>query len=393
MHVLDGERRSRRTLVLTEHFLPERGGSINWLLETYSRYRADEVIVVTTQGLDGSLTGEGLPFPVDRLPMRLKDWDPMRPSSFCWYARLLRHVWRRCRRRDIAQLHCAKVLPEGLIAILLSYVMRLPYVVYAHGEEILIAGSSRKLSWFLPRVYGNARLVIANSYHTKALLSAIGVPVERIRIVHPAVDATALQANEEAAIAVRARHRLGRSPLLLTLGRLQPRKGQDMVIRALPCILQRFPEVRYLIAGTGEDGDRLRRLAGELRVSDHVVFAGAVPDAERAAYYAACDVFIMPNRQIGPDIEGFGIVFLEAAAAGKPVIGGKSGGTGEAIVDGETGLRVDGTDANEIARAVVALLSDPVKARTLGENGRRRVVAEFTWEAAVQRTRQLAECA
>jgi phosphatidylinositol alpha-1,6-mannosyltransferase len=220
-------------------------------------------------------------------------------------------------------------------------------------------------------------------------LENLGAQPEKIHVIYPGVDTEALHANHEMVLAVRRRHHLEESPVLLTMGRLQRRKGQDMVIRALPRILQKFPTVKYVIAGTGEETSSLQQLAHDVGVSEKVIFAGYVPDSEQGAYYAACDVFIMPNRQIGPDIEGFGMVFLEAGAAGKPVIGGRSGGTGEAILEGETGLRVDGTNEEEIAAAVIALLSDPQRARAMGECGRRRVKAEFSWHSVVQRTRLL----
>ena len=121
-----------------------------------------------------------------------------------------------------------------------------------------------------------------------------------------------------------------------------------------------------------------------------VIFAGLVGNRELLEYYAACDLFVMPNRQIGEDIEGFGIVYLEAAAMGKAVIGGKSGGTDDAIVEGVTGLRVDGTNVEDISSAVISLLADPEKARAMGENGRRRVEKEFSWDSVCQQTRLLA---
>jgi phosphatidylinositol alpha-1,6-mannosyltransferase len=174
------------------------------------------------------------------------------------------------------------------------------------------------------------------------------------------------------------------------MGRLQRRKGQDMVIQALSLILKKFSNVKYLIAGIGEELAALQQLAQDLGVWDNVVFVGQVTDHERAAYYAACDVFIMPNRQIGADIEGFGMVFLEAGAAGKPVIGGKSGGTGEAIKDGVTGLRVDGDNVKSIVGAVLSLLTDSTKAHAMGERGKQWVETAFAWESIVERTRQLA---
>jgi phosphatidylinositol alpha-1,6-mannosyltransferase len=162
-----------------------------------------------------------------------------------------------------------------------------------------------------------------------------------------------------------------------------------MVIRALPSVAKKFPDVKYIIAGTGEEYDFLQRLAGEVGVEDKVIFVGQIDNDEQAAYYAACDIFLMPNRQIGADIEGFGMVFLEAGAAGRPVIGGRSGGTGEAIQDGVTGIRVDGENVHAISEAVIDLLSDSQKARTMGERGRQWVQTVFSWELIVERTRQV----
>jgi phosphatidyl-myo-inositol dimannoside synthase len=265
-----------------------------------------------------------------------------------------------------------------------------PYLLYAHGEEIQMRLTSRMLGWLIPPLYKGADAIIANSRHTKELLELIGVRPERIHVIHPGVNAAEFRATEDARRTVRQRHRLGEAVTLLTVGRLQRRKGQDMVIKALPLIKERFPKVKYLIVGTGEAHASLQRLAQDHGVREDVVFAGSISDGDRAAYYAACDLFLTPNRQIGADIEGFGIVFLEAGAAGKPVIGGKSGGTGEAIIEGVTGVRVEGESVEAVAEAVIDLLAHPEKARAMGERGRLRVETEFNWESVVERTRQVA---
>jgi phosphatidylinositol alpha-1,6-mannosyltransferase len=290
----------------------------------------------------------------------------------------------------IQQIHCAKVLPEGLIAWALRCFCGLPYLLYAHGEEILIAQSSRKLAWVVPRIYRGAAAVIANSRNTKKLLQNIGVDASRVHIIHPGVDAQSFCVSPHAAQRIRQKHQLGTAPVLLTVGRMQRRKGQDMVIQSLPRIRQRIPQVKYVMVGTGEELVSLATLAQVLGVQDSVIFAGSVPDQELASYYASCDVFIMPNRQIGDDIEGFGIAYLEAGAAGKPVIGGTSGGTEDAIVDGVTGLRVNGNSSVEIANAVIDLLSTPDRAKAMGTRGRQRVENEFAWDVIVERTRQVA---
>jgi phosphatidylinositol alpha-1,6-mannosyltransferase len=377
------------TLVLAEHFLPDCGGTITWILQTYRRYQPAEVVLVVGEHGDTRLLDQTLPFKVKRVSMSMSDWDPTLPVSLWRYARMLRHVLVNCRKHQIRQIHGVKVLPEGLIAWFTRRLTGTPYLLYAHGEEISTALTSRKLRWLIPRLYHGAAAIIANSCETKALLEDIGVRSKKIHVIHPGVEAMAFRMGHDAALAIRQRHKLGQSPVLLTVGRLQRRKGQDMVIQTLPRIAKSFPDVKYVIVGTGEEYDFLQRLVCESGVQDRVIFIGQVNDGERAAYYAACDVFIMPNRQIGADVEGFGIVFLEAGAAGKPVIGGRSGGTAEAIQDGVTGIRVDGEKVEAIAEAVIDLLSDSQKALAMGERGRQWVEAAFTWESIFERTREL----
>jgi phosphatidylinositol alpha-1,6-mannosyltransferase len=377
------------TLVLSENFLPDCGGTITWILQTYRRYHPAEVVLVAKEHGDTRLLDQTLPFKVERIPMGMKEWDPTAPASLWRYLCMLRQVLRSCRRHHIQQLHCMRVLPEGLIGWCVCLMTRRPYLVYAHGEEILISLGSRKLRWLILRVYNRAAAIIANSRKTKALLEGMGVRPGKIQVIHPGVEATAFRIGEDAGRAIRQRYHLGQSPVLLTVGRLQRRKGQDMVIQALPRIAKRFSEVRYVIAGAGEERDFLERLACELGVRDKVIFVGQIENGEQAAYYAASDVFLMPNRQIGADVEGFGIVFLEAGAAGKPVIGGQSGGTAEAIQEGVTGIRVDGENVEAIAAAVIDLLTDSDKARAMGERARQWVEKAFSWESVVERTRQV----
>ncbi len=378
-----------RTMVLTEHFLPQKGGSINWLLNTYGRYKSGEVVFVASCCQGDRLTDQNLSFNVERIPMMMTDWDPFIPSSLLRYLRIVWEVNKCCHAYSVEQIHCAKVLPEGLVAWVMRPFKNIPYLIYAHGEEILTALTSRKLSWLLPRIYRGAEAIIANSRNTKSLLQGIGVDPGKICIIHPGVDRQSFRAREDEIESIRQKHHLGKSPLLLTVGRMQRRKGQDMVIRALPHIKQRVTNVKYILVGNGEELAALQTLAQTLGVTESVVFAGSVPDQDLAAYYAVCDVFVMPNRQIEGDIEGFGMVYLEAGAAGKPVVGGQSGGTEDAILEGITGLRVDGNNVEAITNAVVSLLIQPEKARAMGEAGQRRVEEEFTWEAVVGRTRQL----
>jgi phosphatidylinositol alpha-1,6-mannosyltransferase len=176
---------------------------------------------------------------------------------------------------------------------------------------------------------------------------------------------------------------------LLSVGRLQRRKGHDLVLAALANWRPDDPPVRYLIAGDGDYRNALETEARSLGIRDRVVFLGPVTDDELPGLYAASDIFVLPNRRDGVDFEGFGIVFLEAAAAGLPCIAGRSGGVPEAVQDGETGVLVSGTDALELAEVIRRLARSTDERRRMGERGRRRALHEFRWEDGVRRLTDL----
>ncbi len=191
--------------------------------------------------------------------------------------------------------------------------------------------------------------------------------------------------------AVRARLGLTDRPVVVCVSRLVPRKGQDTLILAMPRILAREPDAVLLIVGGGPYEKDLRRLAAETRVADSVVFTGAVPWAELPAHYGAGDVFAMPcrTRRGGLDVEGLGIVYLEASATGLPVVAGDSGGAPDAVLDGETGWVVRGGSAEDCADRVVALLGDAELRERMGERGRLWVEERWRWDLLAERLREL----
>ena len=186
---------------------------------------------------------------------------------------------------------------------------------------------------------------------------------------------------------VRRRYGLSDRPVIVCVSRLVPRKGQDALIRALPAVRRRVPDVALLIVGGGPYADRLRRLAGDLPVH----FTGSVPWPDLPAHYAAGDVYAMPcrTRRRGLDVEGFGIVFLEASAVGLPVVAGDSGGSPDAVQDGETGYLVDGRDLVALTDRLVTLLTDRGLAARLGAAGRAWVESTWRWEVQAQRMDEL----
>jgi len=384
-------------LCLSEMYLPHKGGHVIWLHEVLRRLGGATVVAGELPDLPRSEDIDGVD--VLRVPLRRLRW--LRPESLPLYVRMLIVGATRTAQLHPQVLVAPRVLPEGLVANLVGRLFRLPCVVFAHGEEISRAQSYRPLPVrrkatylakrsLLWRVFYASDLIIANSRSTERLLSEGGVGPEKVSVVHPGTCPRTFAPGEKDYHLAR-RLGLHGAKIILTVGRLTRRKGHDMVMRAMPQILRRCPDAIYVIGGAGGYGKDLRALAVALGIQPKVRFLGEVPQDLLPGLFRLADVFVMPNRETegSHNIEGFGIVFLEASACAVPVVGGRSGGAPEAIAEGETGLLVDGTSPREIAEAVVRILQDPALSQRLGRNGRRRVLSGFTWDHSAGRIREL----
>jgi phosphatidylinositol alpha-1,6-mannosyltransferase len=237
---------------------------------------------------------------------------------------------------------------------------------------------------------GTDAVTYISDYTRRRFASAFGAHAA-LEHVPPGVDTDRFAPDEVARAELRARYRLGNRPVVACVSRLVPRKGQDMLIRALPAIRQRVHGAALLIVGGGPYRSALHRLAHSFGVADHVVFTDGVPSAELPAHHAMADVFAMPcrTRGAGLDVEGLGIVYLEASASGVPVVAGRSGGAPETVRDGETGVVVDGHDVGAIAASVSDLLADPQRAARMGAAGRRWAVDNWQWSNQAARLADL----
>lgn len=293
--------------------------------------------------------------------------------------------------RRAAEAHRAEVVVFGAAWPLgtLGRVVDVPTLALTHGHE---AGMARVgLGPLIGRV---ARSVDALSVISRYTAEAVGPHVRgKTRVVElaPGVDTTAFH-PEVAGEHIRDRHDVPRdAPLAVCVSRLVARKGQDVLVEAWPAVVARLPAARLLIAGDGPREDRLQRRVRALGLDNAVTLAGPVAWLDLPGYHAAGDVFAMPcrTRMGGFDVEGLGIVYLEAQACGRPVVAGRSGGAPEAIVDGETGLVVDGRDPAAVATAVADLLADPARRATMGVAGRAFVEANYAWPVIVARLQHL----
>lgn len=256
--------------------------------------------------------------------------------------------------------------------VIISKFFRIPYIMCTYGIEVW-----RDLPVWQIQALKDAIRIITISRYTKQKLIEKGIDDKRIFLIHPRVDINRFN-NIYNTKRIRLAYNIEGKKILMTVGRMvsnERYKGHDELISVMPDIIKKISNVVFLIIGGGDDVERLQGLCKSLRLEDHVIFAGKVRDDELPFYYNACDVFVMPSRVILKDDgrwggEGFGIVFLEASACGKPVIGANSGGTLDAVVDQETGILVDPTNKKSLIEAIIKLLSNLEYADRLGKNGR-----------------------
>ena len=364
-----------KTLVISNDFPPRPGGIQSFVHALAVRQPADEVVVYAPAWKGAGEFDAAQPFPVVRHPTSL-----MLPGPA-----VLR------RAKAIAAAHgCDRVWfgAAAPLALLAGSLDLARSVASTHGHEVgwAMLPGARQL---LRKIGRDVDVVTYLGDYTRAKL-APAMPQATLAQLPSGVDTTLFRPGAGGA---EVRRRLGLSdrPVVVCVSRLVPRKGQDILLRALPQIQRRVPGAALLCVGGGPDQPRLQRLAVEVGVADDVVFTGSVPWSELPAYYDAGDVFAMPcrTRRAGLEVEGLGIVYLEASATGLPVVAGRSGGSPDAVRQGETGVVVDGRSVAAVAEAVATYLADPALAQRVGAAGRAWVEQEWRWDLIAERLRGL----
>jgi phosphatidyl-myo-inositol dimannoside synthase len=369
-----------RTLLVTNDFPPRPGGIQSYLHTFAGQLPPDDLVVYAPRWRgDSHLRFDAKqPFQVVRHPTPL-----MLPTPG-----VLRRARTIMRAEGCDTVWFGAAAPLALLAAPLRRAGAGKIVASTHGHEVgwsMLPAARQAL-----RVIGEHTDVVTYvSKYTRGRFAAAFGPNAALEHLPPGVDPEKFRPDPAARAQLRERYGLGDRPTILCLSRLVPRKGQDVLLVAMRRIRERIPGAVLVIAGSGPYEDRLRGLAEALGVADDVVFTGRVASAELAAHHTIADVFAMParTRGAGLDVEGLGIVYLEASATGVPVVAGTSGGAPETVLDGESGRVVDGRRADRVAEAIADILADRDAAAAMGAAGRAFVERHWRWDTLGARLR------
>jgi phosphatidylinositol alpha-1,6-mannosyltransferase len=369
-------------LFLTDYYLQHAGGSLvyyNNLLTRFVPQYAERVTVLTKkvpgwQEFDRRESSDALRILRSFSP--LPDWKVYQyPKALLPLASAVKQLLRQ--RIDV--VHVGDLFPQGVVGLVLKQLFGMPYIIYVHGDEIAQTDKRRFQPILRNRIYRAADGIVAANEFSRQRLLRIGIPESRICKILPGVDMDLFCPLPRDERLVRELS-LDGTVVLLTAARLVPRKGHAQVLRALASIVDRVRPLRYLIAGDGPERSNLIRLAAELGLSSIVTFLGDVSNDRLRDFYNLADVFVLANQEpLDGDIETFGMVFIEANATGKPVIGVRSGGVEEAVLHGVTGMLVPPNDVDALAACLKDLLLNSELRALLGDAGLRRVREHFNW--------------
>ena len=268
----------------------------------------------------------------------------------------------------------------GILGVLAKHLFSVPYVIAGHGSEFLLKGRLRRMIRDLS--YRQSSLVLLNSDFSYQHYREAGLPVDLARVVSLGADEAHFNEKNADIRDIRKKHQLGQRPVLLTVGSISERKGQAFVVSALEYLKPEFPDILYMIVGTGPAEVSLKKQIQAMNLEDNVLFCGRVAQEDLPAYYAACDIFVL-NSTILEDgsSEGFGIVLIEANLLKKPVVGTRGCGIEDAIENEKSGFLVEMNDPRDTAAKITKLLRDPELRMRMGLFGYNRAISNYTWKA------------
>jgi phosphatidylinositol alpha-1,6-mannosyltransferase len=367
-------------LIITQDFAPERGGIQTYVTELARGFLARGHVVRLI--CPGSARDEN-PLP------SLSDLVRLNVSSSLLFFPLLTYLPRYLKGNpSVTHVLYAQwqVAAAGALRSVATAGVRKTFCL-VHGRELLVSLFGPLRHVMMRRAFAGLDAAFPNSNEVLRLTRDHAAPRCPLHLAHPGVDPE--QYRPVDAGFLRERYGLGTAPVIVSLTRMVARKNLRRLIEALPGVREAAPGAILILGGTGPERDALMKQAADAGLAGAVRFPGRIADAEMAAHYSLADVFALPSLSSAKDIEGFGIVYLEAGACEVPVVGGRAGGVPDAVADGETGLLVDPENTENIRDALVELLRNRDRAREMGRRARLRVQKSFTWSAAAERVLHL----
>jgi phosphatidylinositol alpha-1,6-mannosyltransferase len=381
-----------RHIFVTQDYGPDRGGMARRHVELVRRFPDDSNrMEVSTVRVDGDIEFDrGEHYRINRQPFHFRE-----ANRFTNQVQWARWLTRYCDSR-IDVIHCGNIRPAGYAVLWTKMRLRAPYIVYVNGGDLLRERQKAQKSTLKRRtsreILGGAAGVAATSQWVADLaaevMREVGVksqpPIAALALGTDPVNFNPARNTGR----LRSQWGIGEDPVILTVARLVPHKGQDVIVRVLPRLTSEFPNLKYLLVGEGHDETRLREIAVELGVERSVIFAGPLSEADLPEAYATATIYAGPSRVDNEiNVEGFGISFLEASSSGLPVVAGDSGGVRSAVRNGETGIVLPPRDVDAWTDAIGELLRDEAKRTALGRAGRKAVEEHYNWDRVARDTR------
>lgn len=369
-----------KTLIITLEYPPHIGGVASYIINFAEHFTRNEFVIYAPKVSDNDAAYDAA-----------RGWKVYRYKqlfSFLWprWLRMLVHVYSIMRQEKITELHIHHVLPAGYVGWIFKKIFKLPYTIFLHGTDAVHGQKLQKINQ-LRTILNTANAIVVNSHYLKDLAQSLAPKAPVPTVVHPCPSDRFITATVRAEDLTFLRERLALTSkkVVLSVGRLVEGKGYQQFLELFPRLLTTFPNLTWVIVGTGPLEQRIVERARELQVASALRFIGVVPLERLRLFYALADVFVLLTHKTRSSTEAWGTVFLEAAAAELPVVAGSGGGVDEAVTHLKTGIVVDVDHPQEVLDSVIKLLSRPDEARTLGTMGRKRVLEEFTWDKQLAR--------
>ncbi len=365
----------KKTLLVTLDFYPALGGVSNYWIALSEQMPSHQWVVLASPIITPDIKELGSAYQIYRYPFYSSRMWPR------WLPLIFALVWVILRERPKAVI-AAQVLPVGTAVSFISWIFGIPYIVSTHGMDVTMPFRDSGKRNLCKKIFSKAKTIITVSRYTAKKIKEYGVKESKIQFVYPCPAIV----PKESSVPFPSS---SKESIILTVGRLVQRKGHEYVIDAIPGLKEYDPPIQYVVVGDGPQKENLIRYAKERGVADRVLFTGSLPDMSVAQWYKKCDIFIMTPYEIDGDLEGFGIVYLEANSFGKAVIGTRTGGVQDAVLDGVTGILVESQDVSAIREAIVNLLSNKLLSQRLGEQGKKRVKKEFQWSVQAEKLQNI----